>query len=148
MATTPIIIDRSSGGITTGKIIGGAAILIGVIYIGKKIKNYTDKIAAGQSLKTDQESTITPPKGKKILYDLSGKPITSANLATIAADLENALSYPVDGQRAVRVFRTTPFGYVKELEKFYLNKYGENLKDRMISRLSDSQWIAVKYNFR
>lgn len=148
MATTPIIIDRTnSGGITTGKVIGGAIVVVGVIYIGKKIKDYADKVAAGQQLKTDQESTIEPKKGK-VLFDLSGKPIKSANIATIAADLENALSYPVDGQRAVRVFRSTPFGHVKDLETFYLNKYGENLKDRMISRLSDSQWIAIKYNFR
>jgi hypothetical protein len=147
MATVqPIVVN--GGGSSAGKIIGAVVLVGGGIYAFKQLKDYADKVKAGQDLKNDQASTVKPPKGHKVFYDLNGKPITSANLATIAADLENALSYPVDGARAVRVFKSTPFGSVKDLESIYLNKYSENLKDRMISRLSDADWIKVKFDFR
>jgi len=144
----PIIMPSSSGGLTTGKIIGGAVIIGGVIYGVKQLKDYLDKEKAKAQLTTDQNSTIKPPPGKKVFYDIAGRPITSANLSTIAADLEDALSFPVDQERAVRVFKTTPFGSVPDLEKFYLDKYSVNLKDKFISKLSDANWIKIKYNFR
>ena len=107
------------------------------------IKKYKDK----NELRKDQDSTIKAGKGR-VLKDLTGRPITSANLSTIAVDLHDALSFPVDQARAVRVFRSTPFGYVPQLEKMYLDKYSENLKQRLVDKLSDTNWISIKYNFR
>lgn len=112
------------------------------------VKDYLDQQKATAQLKTDQGSTITPPAGKKIFYDLNGKPIQKANLATIAADIEDALSYPTDQPRAIRAFKSTPFGSVGKLEDFYLSKYNEPLRERMVSRLSDVNWIKVKFDFR
>jgi hypothetical protein len=147
MATISIPTPVSTG-ITFGKVVGGVIVIGGVIYGVKKFKNYLDKENEKKQLLIDQGTTIKPPPGKKVFYDLNGKPITSANLSTIAADLEDALSFPVDQARVIRVFQSTPFGSVKDLETFYLNKYGENLKQRMIDKLSDSNWIKIKFNFR
>ncbi len=72
-AVQPIIVN--SGSSSTGKLIGGVVILVGVIYVGKKAKDYLDKVKAEQNLKNDQASTVTPPKGHKVFYDLNGKPI-------------------------------------------------------------------------
>jgi len=148
MAQLQPIVVNGGGGSSAFKVIGTVVLIGGGIYAFKQLKDYADKVKANEQLKNDQDTTVKPPPGKKVFYDLNGKPIQSANLATIAADLENALSYPVDDARAVRVFKSTPFGSVKELERVYLNKYNENLKDRMISRLSDSNWIKVKFDFR
>jgi hypothetical protein len=41
----------------------------------------------------------------------------------------------------------TPFGYVKKLEQMYLDKYGENLKQRMADKMSDVEFIKVKFYF-
>lgn len=138
----------ATGGISTGKIIGGAVIVVGAIYAIKQVKDYLNKQEAKAQLVTDQNSTVLPPAGKKVFFDISGRPIKSANLATIASDLNNALSFPVDQERAIRVFQTTPFGSVPALENFYLSKYSDNLKDKFISKLSDANWIKIKYNFR
>lgn len=102
---------------------------------------------AQSDLKKDQDSTIRAAKGK-VLKDLNGKPVTSANLSTIAVDLHDALSFPVDQARAVRVFQSTPWGYVPQLERMYLDKYNENLKQRLVDKLSDANWIKIKFNFR
>jgi hypothetical protein len=112
------------------------------------VKGYLDQQKMTAQLKTDQGSTVVPPAGKKVFYDLNGKPIQKANLATIAADIEDALSYPTDQARAVRAFKSTPFGSVGKLEDFYLDKYKEPLRERMVSRLSDANWIKVKFDFR
>lgn len=116
-------------------------------------KPLIDKWQASNALKTDQDSTITAGAGKnKKLFDLNGKPVKSANLGAIASELQQALHpgwyKPTEQDRVVRVFKTTPFGYVKQLENFYLNKYGENLKDTMLDKLSDENFIKVKYDFR
>lgn len=141
----PMIIKSGGNTLTNLLILGGGAFLTYKVYKG--FKDYVDKQQAAAQLNKDIASTIKPAKGKK-LFDLNGKPIQGANLATIAADIENALSYPRDQPRAIRSFKNTPFGYVPELEKFYLQKYGEPLRERMINRLSDENWIKVKFNFK
>lgn len=125
----------------------------GALYLAyneyKKWKEQRDKESA---LTKDQASTINTEK-KKPLYNLNGKPISSANLGTIAADLYSALNTswysPTDTERAVRTFKNnTPYGYVQQLEKLYLEKYGQNLKERMAEKLSDVEFINVKYYFK
>lgn len=145
MATTaqPIIVKSGNNGLLFGGLILGGGIF-GYITI---IKPMIDEYKSKNSLKRDQASTIKAPPGK-VLKDLNGKPTTSANLSTIAADLYEALSFPADGARAVRVFKSTPWGYVEKLEEMYLDKYKENLKDRLVKKLSDEQWISIKFNFR
>lgn len=141
---TPVIVQTKSN--------TGTWIALGVgtglaIFFGKKLKDYFALQSEKSALVKDQASTIKPKPGKK-LFDLNGKPISSANISTIAADLEDALSRPVDDARAVRVFLSTPYGHVADLEKYYLERYGENLKARMISRLEDEYWIKVKFWFK
>lgn len=123
--------------------IGGLALGAFLVYEGfQLVKKYNDKA----DLKRDQDSTIKPGKNGK-LFDLNGKPITGVNLATIATDLDNALSFPADQARAVRVFKSTPFGYVKKLEDLFLAKNFGNLRQRMADKLSDANWIKVKFYF-
>jgi hypothetical protein len=97
----------------------------------------------------DHASTVAARRGKT-LYDLNGKPVKSMNLGTIAADIHDSLEAwgPNDGKRVVRVFKTTPFGYVRQLEKLYLEKYGKNLKDHLVKELKDEDWISIKYWFK
>jgi hypothetical protein len=123
------------------------AALVGGAYGVYKLHGFLSKLKDSADLKRDQDSTIKPKKGGK-LFDLTGKPITSMNLATIAADLNDALSFPVDQGRVLRVFQSTPFGYVAELEKIFLDKNFGNLRQRMVDKLSDTNWIKVKFNFR
>lgn len=145
---TPIIVNSGGGAGGAVKTFLGIAGLAAGVYGVYKLKGWFDQQQAKSQLTKDQNTTIKPPAGKKVFYDLNGKPIQSANLATIATDLENALSYPVDNARALRVFKSTPFGSVKALEDVYLDKYKENLKDRMVSRLNDATWIKAKFDFR
>jgi hypothetical protein len=113
----------------------------------KIVRPWWEEHKSKDQLKKNQASTIKPAPGK-VLKDLNGKPITSANLSTIAADLKEALSFPADGPRAVRVFKSTPWGYVQKLEDLYLENYHENLKDLLAKKLSDSEWISIKFNFK
>lgn len=133
----------AKAGLTIGKAIGGIIVFGGIIYFGKKAYN---SYKAKQQLVTDQASTIKPPSGK-ILYDLRGKPIQSLNLATIATELNGFLNFPVNQERSVSAFLDTPFGYVPQLEKLYLQKYNDNLKDRLFSKLSTENWIKIKNYF-
>lgn len=123
---------------------GGLAIGAAYYFIARplieKFKNQSD-------LNKDQANTITPKKGKP-LFDLKGKPINGANLSTIAIDLENALSFPVDQDRVIRVFLSTPWGYVGKLEQTYLDKYGVNLRQKLVDKLSDTNWIKIKFYFK
>lgn len=122
-----------------------ALVLGGGYWFG--LKPLLDKMAAENQLKKDQASTIKAAKGKP-LFDLTGKPVKSANLATIATDLFDSLRFPTDDPRVVRVFNTTPFGYVPQLEKVYLDKYKRDLKTDLVQNLNDKSWISIKYNFR
>ena len=135
-------VNTSSSGFKLA--VGLTGIGLAYVFIARPlIKKFKDS----NELRKDQESTIKAAKGK-VLKDLTGRPITSANLSTIAVDLHDALSFPVDQARAVRVFRSTPWGYVPQLEKMYLDKYSENLKQKLVDKLSDANWISIKYNFR
>lgn len=140
----PMIIKTGSSPLKMVATGVGIALAVAAVIEGRKLyKEYKDK----QDLKRDQGSTIKPKPGGK-LFDIIGRPITSANLATIAVDLDNALSWPADQERAVRVFQTTPFGSVPALEQLFMDKGFGNLRQRMVNKLSDANWIKVKYNFR
>jgi hypothetical protein len=131
-------------------------VIVGVGILGflayKKISSYLETVKAKEDLIKDQSTDIKPGQDKnnpkKLILDLNGKPIKSANLATIAIDLYNALHpgwyKPTEQERAVRAFKNTPFGYVKQLEQIYLNKYGENLKETLADKLSDTNFIKIK----
>lgn len=131
----------------------GLAIAYG-LYKGGKY--YLDKIKAGDDLKAQHDSIIKPPintkTGKPItLYDLNGKPITgTVNLSIIANDIHQALHSGVtdDEQRAIRAFKRTPVGYVKQLEAFYLKQYGLNLQNDMSDYMDDEEFIQVKFFFK
>lgn len=146
----PIVVQSPSQGITTGKLIAGGVIVIGTIYIGKKLKTVYDEWKTKGQLKADQQTTIVKPKGK-VFYDVAGRPIQSANLASIAGEIQHAL-HPgwnkfTDKDRAVRAFQGTPFGYVKQLEQIYLDKYQVNLQQDMLDKLGND-FVKVKYQFR
>jgi hypothetical protein len=143
--TQPIIVKSGSGNnqlLELGLLLGGGAL----VYF-KWVGPYLKKVADKKQLAKDEAATIKPAPGKR-LFDLVGRPIKSANLATIAADLKDSLKFPTDDPRVVRVFQTTPFGYVKKLQEFYLDKYGKDLQQELVSNLNDKSWIAIKYNFR
>lgn len=143
----PIVIN-GGGNTHVGWYVAGAALAAGVYWVYGK--PYFDKLKADAELKKQQQSTIESKKGKPV-YDLNGKPVKSANLATIAADIYQALNpgwyKPNDNKRAVRAFKNTPFGYVGQLEKFYLEKYQQNLRDEM-AKMPDEDWIQVKFWFK
>ena len=134
--------------------VGGGIV---IAYFGyKAIKSFLDKQNAKIDLTKDQSTDIKADvKGKdksgKKLLDLNGKPITSVNLALIATDIYNGLHpgwyKPTEQDRVVRAFKNTPFGYVKDLEKIYLEKYGENLKETLAEKLSETNFIKIKYFF-
>lgn len=132
---------------TYGKIaVGAGAVgltIYGVYLISKEVSKYRDR----SNLDLEQKSTITAKKGKP-LFNLLGKPIKDANLGLIAADLHDSLKFPTDDPRVVRVFQSTPFGYVPELEKYFLKRYNKNLKQELVENLSDKYWIKIKFNFR
>lgn len=143
-AQSPVIVTGGSNPLTM--VLGfGALALIGVG--AWKLSGYLKKQEAASQLKKDQASTVKPAAGKK-MYDLNGKPITSANLGMIATDIRGALKFPTDDARAVRAFKNTPFGFVNQLETLYLNKYGEDLKAQMEDDLEDEYWIQVKHWFK
>lgn len=145
-APPPVIVTSGGGNplLMALIVLGGGA---GVYFFG--VKPWLDKKAAKEGLNKDQGSTITPAKGHKLLYDLNGKLIKSANLGTIAAELHDSLDAMfVDGPRVVRVFKSTPFGHVAELEKFYLDRYSESLRQRMVEKMKDKDWINVKFWFK
>lgn len=144
--TPPIVINGGASPLKTVLAIS----TIGLLGFGAwELKKYLDKVADANNLKKDQDSTITSKKGKP-LFDLNGKPVSSANLGMIAADLNNTLSsfLPVDNDRVVRVFQSTPYGYVSKLEQFYLDRYGKQLRQQMVDRMSDAAWIKIKFNFK
>jgi hypothetical protein len=131
-------------------------LIVGIGIVGflayKKLSSYLETVKQKEDLIKDQSTDIKPGQDKKnpkkLILDLNGKPIKSANLATIAIDLYNALHpgwyKPTEQERAVRAFKNTPFGYVKQLEQIYLNKYGENLKETLADKLSDTNFIKIK----
>ena len=129
--------------IKAAKAIGGTVIVGFVLYKGYGV---IKKYQAKGELTKDQASTVTAKPGKT-LFTIAGKPIRSMNLSTIVVDLHDALSFPADQARAVRVFMTIPFGYVKKVEAMYLDKYGDNLKQKLVDKLSDANWIKVKFYF-
>jgi len=144
---TPIIVQKS--GPDPIILIGGAAAAI-FLYL-KVLKPYLDKIQAKADLSKDQATDIKAGSTKGKLIDLNGRAITNVNLSTIATDVYNGLHpgffVPTKQDRVVRAFKNTPFGYVKQLEQIYLNKYGENLKETMADKLSDVNFIKVKTFF-
>lgn len=150
----PIILPAQKSAVSpiiTIAIVGGLG-----YFAYSKLKDYFDKEQAKKDLTTDQGSNVTvnpkstDPRYRKLL-DLNGKPIKTVNLATIATDLNKGLHTewykPADQQRIVRAFKNTPFGFVKDLEKLYLNKYAENLKELMMDKLNDENFIKVKHFF-
>lgn len=156
----PIIVNSGSSG---GKLLAGLAVVgVGVFAYYKVAKPLIDKLKANSDLNKQQGATITtgiytdPKTGKKVeskkLYDISGRPITSANLYTIASDIYAGLHpgwyKPTNQERVIRAFMNTPYGRVGELEKAYLDKYSENLRDTMVDKLSDANWIKVKNYFK
>lgn len=152
MPQTPVIIQSPKQPLNPIVILVGA----GIAYFGyTELKKLYDEYKAKSDLVKDQATTIkvgTDPKNpKKKLLDLNGKPIQSVNLALIATDINAALHpgwyKPTEQDRAVRAFKNTPFGYVKDLEKIYLDKYNENLKDTMADKLNDVNFIKVKHFF-
>ena len=140
----PLLVNSGFNPIKTVLTIGG--LVLGGYGVWE-LKKYADRLRDSNNLKKEQDSTIKADKGKK-LFDLNGKPIQSANLGMIAADLHDSLKFPTDDPRVVRVFKTTPFGYVTKLEQFYLDRYGKNLKQELVENLNDKSWIQIKYNFR
>lgn len=142
----PIVVKSGSSWIAPVIIIAGGG--LAYYFIAKPL---IDKMKSKSQLSKEQNSTIKAKSGGK-LYDLTGKPIQSANLGTIAAELNQALHpgwyKPTEQDRVIRVFNTTPFGYVKQLEDFYLNRYNEPLKQTMLDKMSDENFIKVKYQFR
>lgn len=134
---------------------GGLVVLgVGGYFIAKP---YFDKKRDEANLKYEQKQDQSFKgvviAGKKLdgWYNLSGKKIDSANLATIASDLNGALHpgwyIPTDQERAVRVFLQTPYGMVKKLEEVYLNMEFGNLKKDLSEKLSDVNWIKIKNYF-
>lgn len=137
-----IVKSNSNPLITIGLILGSGTALY--FFVAKPL---IDKVKAKADLKNDEASTVKAAKGK-VLKDLTGKPVTSVNLATLVFDLHDALSFPVDQGRVIRVFQSTPWGYVPKLEAMYLDKFGDNLQQMLVKKLSDTNWIKIKYNFR
>lgn len=140
----PLLVNSGFNPVKTVLTIGG--LVLGGYGVWQ-LKKYADRVKDANNLKKEQDSTIKAAQGKK-LFDLNGKPIQSANLGMIAADLHDSLKFPTDDPRVVRVFKTTPFGYVTKLEQFYLDRYGKNLKQELVENLNDKSWIQIKYNFR
>jgi len=148
MPNQPVIVQNRRGigsaGVIVITAVGGLAYWFG-------IKPWLEKKKAESDLTKAQGSTLKTTDKKK-LYDLNGKPIVSANLDTIATDIYGGLHpgwyKPTDQERVVRAFKNTPFGSVPDLEKIYLDKYKENLKDTMQDKLSDVKWISVKNYFK
>jgi len=158
-ATQPIIVRSGGGGGLLPIILVGGAAAAGYFFY---LKPYLDKVAATNQLKADQATTVNTstvidkatgkPKTVAKMYDLRGKPITSANLATIASDIYAGLHpgwyKPTDQERVVRAFLNTPWGRVQEMEGVYLKNHGENLRATMVEKLSDENWIKVKNWFK
>lgn len=142
-AIPQIKVDTSSNGFKYFLITGGVVATYFFV-----VRPIVKKYQAENALKRDQQSTIKPAKGK-VLKDLLGRPTTGANLALIAADIHDALDrfFP-DQDRAVRVFFNTPWGYVPQLEKLFLEKYNKDLKQLMVDKLNDQNFIKVKFYFR
>jgi hypothetical protein len=142
---SPIAIKTDSG--TTKLLLGAAGVGLGYWFV---LKPWLEQQQRQSGLNIDQGNTIKPKAGKS-LYNLNGKPIKDANLSTIVYDIYQGLHpgwyAPTDDARVVRAFKNTPFGYVKQVEQLYLDKYGENLRQTMADKLSDKNWINVKYWF-
>jgi hypothetical protein len=80
----------------------------------------------------------------------NGKPAT-INLATAASEIEDALFsniYTEDEERAIRVFKSVPIKYIKQLGDVYQKVYNRNLQEDLRKYLSDEQFISIKYFFR
>lgn len=150
MALPAINIPNPASGLGTAvKVV--AVVAGGTLIYFKGVKPWLEKRKAEGELKLQQESTLKATDKKK-LFDLNGKPILSANLSTIATDIYNGLHpgwyVPTDQARVIRAFKNTPYGYVNKLEEIYLKQYGENLRTTMADKLSDVNWIQVKFLFR
>lgn len=142
------------GGIgTVGIVLGLAGAGVGIYFL----KDYFDEAKKKSVLDFEQKQNynFSPVNvaGKKLSnwYNLKGEKITSANLASIASDLNGALHpgwyAPTEQDRAVRVFLQTPYGMVKKLESVYLGIYSENLKQTLSEKLSDTNFIKIKNYF-
>lgn len=122
-----------------------------IIYKGYgAYKDWAEKKAKEKELVKDQKSTVQPKKGK-IMFDLKGAPTKSANLASIALAIQNNL-HPgwnkfTKQDDAIREFKNTPMGFVKQLEQIYLDKYGITLQQDFKDKLSEENWIKIKYFF-
>ena len=143
----PLVIQKSP---PSPILIVGLGVLGFLAY--RKFSGLIETAQQKADLVKDQATDVKKGEDKKnpnkLLLDLNGKPIKSANLSTIAVDVYNGLHpgwyKPTDQDRVVRAFRNTPFGYVKQLEKIYLDKYGENLKETMADKLSDTNFLKLK----
>ena len=145
----------ATGGVNpTVAVVGVLVLGVGGYFV---LKPYLDKKRDEANLKFEQQQDKSLKgvviKGKKLdgWYNLSGKKIDSANLATVASDLNGALHpgwyLPTDQDRAVRVFLQTPYGMVKKLEGVYLGMEFGNLKKDLSDKLSDTNWIKIKNYF-
>lgn len=151
----PIVV-QSKNNFTPLYIIGGAALA----YFGyKAVKKFLEDQQTAANIKAGQASTVKPGTKDKSgqiisIYDISGKPVSKSgvNIDTIATDLYNALNpgwyKPTDQSRVLRVFNSTPLNQVKTLENIYFNKYKESLKEVLGDKLSDENFIKVKFYFR
>lgn len=138
---------------TIGIVLGIGVAGAGVYFL----KDYLDEQKKKSVLDFEQKQnySFNPVNvaGKKLSnwYNLKGEKITSANLASIASDLNGALHpgylIPTEQDRAVRVFLQTPYGMVKKLETVYLGIYSENLKQILSEKLSDVNFIKIKNYF-
>lgn len=150
---TPTIIQTPAPAQKTSPLVP-IVIVGGLSYLGYRfvLKPLIKKGQDKAELNALQTSTVKTAPGKP-LYNVSGKPIQSANLGTIAVDLFNALHpgwyKPTDQSRVVRVFlNDVPYGMVNQLEQIYLTTYGENLRKELADKLSDENFIKIKYYFK
>jgi len=154
-APAPIVV-QSKNNLTPLYIIGGAAL---AFFGYKAVKKFIETQQTASNIKSGQAATVKPgtkDKSGQIVskFDISGKPISpgGVNIDTIATDLYNALNpgwyKPTDQSRVIRVFNSTPLNQVKTLENIYFNKYKESLKEILGDKLSDENFIKVKFYFR
>lgn len=88
-----------------------------------------------------QTATGTNASGKKVTVNL-------ANAANEIYDAFYNYGGGEDEERAIRVFKSIPVLYIKQLETVYNTLHNKNLRDDFAKYLSDVQFIGVKYFFK
>lgn len=150
----PTYSGGGGGGIgTIGIVLGLAGAGVGIYFLKDYLDEQKKKTVLDFQQKQNYSLSPVNVAGKKLSnwYNLKGEKITSANLASLAADLNGALHpgwyAPTEQARAVRVFLQTPYGMVKKLETVYLTMYSEDLKKTLTEKLSDVNYIKIKNYF-